>query len=72
MGRAAGANAAGDAALYKGVTGALTLNALDTTLFAVGEHGESEFDRATEARDDREGVLRKAVLTAANGWRGSS
>ncbi len=59
MGRVAGANAAGEETLYQGVSGALTLNALDTTLYAVGEHGESGVYRASEARDDEKGFYEK-------------
>ncbi len=58
-GRAAGANAAGDAVEYPGVTGALTLNALDTSLYAVGEHGTSGAYRAEERRDDEKGFYEK-------------
>ncbi len=58
-GRAAGANAAGDAVEYPGIAGALTLNALDTSLYAVGEHGASGDYRAEEVRDDEKGFYEK-------------
>lgn len=59
MGRVAGANAAGEDIEYRGITGALTLNALDTSLYAVGEHGESGAYRAEEIRDDEKGFYEK-------------
>lgn len=59
MGRVAGANAAGEEIEYHGITGALTLNALDTSLYAVGEHGESGAYRAEEVRDDDKGFYEK-------------
>jgi NAD(P)H-nitrite reductase large subunit/rubrerythrin len=59
MGRVAGANAAGEEIEYYGITGALTLNALDTSLYAVGEHGESGAYRAEEVRDDDKGFYEK-------------
>ncbi len=59
MGHVAGANAAGDEAEYHGITGALTLNALDTALYAVGEHGESGAYRGEETRDDEKGFYEK-------------
>ncbi len=59
MGRVAGANAAGEETEYLGITGALTLNALDTALYAVGEHGESGAYRAEETRDDEKGFYEK-------------
>ena len=58
-GYVAGANAAGENLEYRGIPGALTLNALDTTLYAVGEHGASAAYRAEEVRDDAKGVYEK-------------
>jgi flavorubredoxin/NADPH-dependent 2,4-dienoyl-CoA reductase/sulfur reductase-like enzyme/rubredoxin len=62
-GRVAGANAAGDDLEYKGVTGALTLNALGTALYAVGEHGTSAAYRAEESRDDAKGFYEKLYFS---------
>ncbi len=62
-GYVAGANAAGDAIEYPGVSGALTLNALDTTLYAVGEHGTSAAFRAEETRDDTKGFYEKLFFS---------
>ncbi len=62
-GYVAGANAAGDNLEYKGITGALTLNALDTALYAVGEHGTSAAFRAVESRDDEKGFYEKLYFS---------
>ena len=40
MGKAAGANAAGERISYKTVTAALTFHGMDTSLFAVGDPGK--------------------------------
>lgn len=62
-GYVAGANAAGDVIEYPGVSGALTLNALDTTLYAVGEHGTTDAYRAEETRDDGRGTYEKLYFS---------
>ena len=62
-GRVAGANAVGDDIEYPGVAGALTLNALDTVLYAVGEHGASAAYRAVETRNDEKGSYEKLYFS---------
>jgi flavorubredoxin/NADPH-dependent 2,4-dienoyl-CoA reductase/sulfur reductase-like enzyme/rubredoxin len=62
-GYVAGANAAGEGIGYRGIPGALTLNALDTTLYAVGEHGTSAAYRAEEKRDDAKGFYEKLFFS---------
>ena len=62
-GRVAGANAAGEDLEYNGIVGALTLNALDTSLYAVGEHGTSAAYRAVETRDDTKGTYEKLYFS---------
>ncbi|MDR0925172.1 MAG: FAD-dependent oxidoreductase, partial [Hungatella sp.] len=61
MGKAAGANAAGERISYKTVTAALTFNGMDTSLFAVGDSGKDP-GKTYEVRreEDREKKLYKA------------
>uniref|UniRef100_UPI0006D2656E FAD-dependent oxidoreductase n=1 Tax=Clostridium sp. NkU-1 TaxID=1095009 RepID=UPI0006D2656E len=61
MGKAAGANAAGERVSYKTVTAALTFNGMDTSLFAVGDSGKDP-GKTYEVRreEDREKKLYKA------------
>lgn len=63
QGRVAGANAAGEEIEYKGIAGAVTLNALDTALYAVGERGTSAAYRAEESRDDARGFYEKLYFS---------
>ncbi|WP_077611472.1 FAD-dependent oxidoreductase [Clostridium sp. Marseille-P2415] len=61
MGKAAGANAAGERVSYKTVTAALTFHGMDTSLFAVGDTGKNP-EKAYEVRreEDTAGKIYKA------------
>lgn len=54
MGKTAGANAAGEETIYEGVTGALSFNGLNTSLFALGDNGKQpdKTYRTVELKDD--------------------
>ena len=57
MGKAAGANAAGEKISYKTVTAALTFNGMDTSLFAVGDAGKDPgktYEVRREADEERQ------------------
>ena len=60
-GRIAGANAAGEALEYKALGSALVINAMNTSIFALGTNGkdpEKKF-RTVEFRDDQRGNYEK-------------
>ena len=61
QGKTAGANAAGDEAVYETVDGALSFNGMGTSLFAIGDHGSdgSRKYRTVELKDDRRGQYEK-------------
>lgn len=61
MGEVAGANAAGERMAYKNPTPGLTLNALGTTLFAIGDVGSRpERDYQVVVSQDPEAMTRRA------------
>ncbi|WP_304508852.1 FAD-dependent oxidoreductase [Anaerotignum sp.] len=61
MGRIAGANAAGDSLTFGTKTYGVTLAAMGTTLFAMGDVGSKEGKRykTVEIKDERKGILEK-------------
>ena len=61
QGKTAGANAAGDDAVYETVDGALSFNGMGTSIFAIGDHGSDPARkyRTVELRDERRSQYQK-------------
>ncbi len=61
QGKTAGANAAGDDAVYETVDGALSFNGMGTSVFAIGDHGSDPARkyRTVELRDERRSQYQK-------------
>jgi len=66
MGKAAGANASGDKVTYQPILPAVSIHALDTDVFAIGDCGKNpELDyRSVEFADDKEPMFAKYFFTS--------